>query len=1259
MQVIFVLMACWLSPALAAIKPVAVVRTVTGQAFIRSKGKTQFAAARRQSLFPGDIVGTGKRGKITLLFNDGAQVRLHEDSAINITAPTPVGNGKVSLFRALSGDVWARLRPGNAVQTRTVALGVRGTEIHLSVAPDDGTTTVTVVEGEVELWNEFGKAVVGTSQQSVTRPGAAPSAPITVQNAGLIIEWTLDLDRAAIPHEKFFISLDKQVVATELSRRMAQAQAQPDSEIARRNLGDALFDSRRFDEARREYEAALRLTPRQPLTLTRLGYTFVELDLLDEAEAAFRAAGAAATIGIAQNSAVATPQLIADEGQPAALGVKSYAPALVGMAWLDLIRERPAQAEAAAQQALASEATAKTVATNAANDESTSAEARIALGVARLRQPGEAESALAPLLEASTSEPAHYRYQAHAWLGLAYLAQNQLDKALFQARLATQMEPHSGLAQGNLALVYFFNGQPNAARRAGLQAVALNPDSVAARVALGQAELAQGDVDAAATTAAQAVALDPQLSQARYLLGVANASRRDLSHAELELKESLRLTPDFLPAASALARVYNGMGRAREAVGVIEALPPRQRQSDAALGALGEVFYEQGNYDKAAQSYSQALQKMPRSALYHADLARSLIYGNRLDQAIQAAQTAVRLAPEVGQYHAILGLAYQFSAVNDNTNSSERSVGLLPGRFSGLGAQAEREFRTALTLDPQNALALAQLAFKHSGADLRPALSSFTQSFLHDPAVARQLLRGGVGFELTPVAGDSGRSGVDFTHRNTASDGKFHAFGFLNRAGDGGDLANTGRRNLSLSEFITYVPAPRTNVFLSLNHTRSRLGLGGSTLNPDNDDHSRFRFGDAQLAVRQRVGAGRSLWLGVRGNTSRSDAFDPDLDSFTDATGGFPGGTLLLPVRGQRFNTRAIVPELRFDAALNPSTQNSGVLTFGAAYASTSFDQRRNLLVPLGSGDGRSTFSEDAGTWLAYGQLAQRLGRRLSLIGQLRAQRIDRDRLSTLSLPGRDLISVASSPSRTYLLPSFLASYQADQRTTLRFSMNQRVTDVTASNFAPNETLLTTRSGALPYGTPELQHLAQLEAERYIGPKDFVKVFVFRSSASNVQIGGPDFIGFGGGLPAANAPFLRLANWKGSGAGARYERQMGRHLFASFDFTLRRTSADAFSSAPYEPKRVGALELNHISAGGTKIGVRLRHVGSFFQDDPLIAGRPVFPSANYVDLLLARAPSTRSELFFSVTNVFNRAQAQFNGFATGRRAIRLGATQRF
>lgn len=1217
-----------LSCAWAAPDSVITVGALSGQMTVRRRGTNRVVPLRSgQSLYIGDVVTTGTESRASIIFPDGAQVRLNARTSVEVTPPLRQRSGKFSLFRVIAGQVWARLRPNNAIETRTAVLGVRGTEILLDVA-EDQSTTLTVTDGVVDFYNQFGTVTVEQNQQSVARLGFAPTAPVTIQNAGFIVEWTLDLDRAVIPRETFFTTLDRAAARQQVGRLKEIAANQPTQAAALVAFGDALFDSGQYAEAATQYQAALGLEPNSPVYSVRAGHALLEAGQLEEAEQKFSSA-------LNGNGSLSTEEqerlnaLLEGQAQTANLpqiwSAPATAPAWSGLASVALARNRPEVAEQLGQLAVTADAEL--------------AAPRLNLGIAQLRQPGKIASAIEQFQSAIPTQGGVGAYQARAWLSLAYLAQDDRAAALREAQQAVELAPQSGLARGQLALVHFYSGQIEQAEKEAEKALVLNPDSVAARVALGQTVLAQGNVDQANRIAAQAVALDPDLPQARYLLGVSDAGRRDYRHAVRELQAAIDLAPNFLAARSALARVYTATARSSEAEALFTNLSPLYRETDAVQGALGELYYEQGRYAESAASYRAALEKNPSSALYNAELARTLLYSNRLQEAIQAGRAAVLLAPEVGQYHAILGQAYEFAT---------------------LPTQAEREYRIALTLDPQNSLALTQLAFRHAGTDLRPAAAGFTQGFLLDPAVGRKLLRGGTNLQVTPVIGSRNEKDLDVVHRGTAADGKVHTFGAISSRNDNGFRQNSRSRDLDISERLTYTPTPRTNVYANLAFSRYNDGLPGANNTPDLDDNASFRFGQAQLAVRQRIGENHHLWAGLFANRSRNTTLNPDLDSFFDIGTGFP-------IPRQKFTSRAYEPEARLDLSLRNRPGRTSMLTLGGAQTKTRFRSDRDLLMsPVLTVLGET--EQDADGYLGYAQLTHRFNPRLSLISQLRIQRITRDTTSALVPPVGAPIITTSDSGRTYTLPSLLATYMPDRRTTVRLAYNERVTDVTTSTFAPTETLITTEPGTLPYGIPESVRIAQIEVERNISARAFAKLFAFHSEADNLQIGFADLLGFGNGLPAAQAPGLDLSRWKGTGVGARYEHQIGRFLFANVGTVLRRTKSYGAggvgndfddAQAPYESRFVANAALNYRDNDGRKAGIRLRHNGSFYQDSPLILGRSRFGAQTYVDVTLAKEFSTRSELFFNALNIFDRRQVQFLGYPVGQRQFSLGYTRRF
>ena len=423
-----------IDPGQAQVKPISVVTVGTsgGQLSVRRKGTASISPLLpRHALYVGDIVFTGPRGRASLLFPDGAQVRLNANASIEITPPRRLRNGKVSLFRALAGQVWARLRPGNAIETRTAILGVRGTEIVLEVG-DDGTTTLTVTEGSVDFSNEFGDVIVEQSQQSVARPGAAPTQPVTVANAGFIVEWTLDLDRAVVPREKFYVSLDPKILTAEVSQRALRVQREPDDAYAHRDYADALFDSGKYEQAQQEYETALNLEPQDDALRVRLGYALLESGRFEDAQKYFLGALKddrieAQSVDFPSSRASSFLSLDWNTLTQVSSRPKS-SPALVGLSTLALQRDRPGQAQRVAQLAV--------------NANSRSVEARIALGVALLRQSNMQDEAIG-ILQSTLKEPSPAVYQAHAWLALAHLDQDDVAASLREAQRAVALAPDS------------------------------------------------------------------------------------------------------------------------------------------------------------------------------------------------------------------------------------------------------------------------------------------------------------------------------------------------------------------------------------------------------------------------------------------------------------------------------------------------------------------------------------------------------------------------------------------------------------------------------------------------------------------------------------------------------------------------------------------------------------------------------------------------------------------------------------------------
>ena len=284
----------------------------SGSCTVKRAAETSYAALYEHNpLYAADVVETADSSKGTVLFNEGSQLLLNADTTVSISG----GGRSGQLFHLVSGEVFARLRPGAAAATDSAIATVRGTVFDL-VADPNGDSHITVTEGVVHFFNEFGAVDVDAGEHSDVIKGHAPTKPVTVGANDLLFEWTLDLDRSFVTREAARLTIgDLHALAMSTQLASSGPAATP---AAHRDYGDVLFDQHQYALALAQYQMA----PQDPNTAICTGNTLLALDRITDADASFASAGA-------------TPA------------------ALVGRAWVALRRQQPAAAQALAEQALA------------------------------------------------------------------------------------------------------------------------------------------------------------------------------------------------------------------------------------------------------------------------------------------------------------------------------------------------------------------------------------------------------------------------------------------------------------------------------------------------------------------------------------------------------------------------------------------------------------------------------------------------------------------------------------------------------------------------------------------------------------------------------------------------------------------------------------------------------------------------------------------------------------------------------------------
>ena len=312
--------------------------------------------------------------------------------------------------------------------------------------------------------------------------------------------------------------------AVESFRRSLEVGAgspRPYSADAHHNLGLALRELGRPEEAGAEIAEALRLRPDFAEAHHSRGTVLAAQGKRDEAAASYREA----------------LRLKPDHGK-------------ARQALCQALRERGDLAEATA------------VCREAVRSLPGSAEAHTDLGRALLAQ-GKREEAADSLREALRLRPDWA--EIHNDLGQALVELDRLDEAAAHLRDAIRLNPDFAAAHGNLGALLRRQGRGDEALVSCREAVRLAPRLPEMHNGLGLALLDRDQVPEGEAVLREALRLNPSFAAAHNNLGIALWRGGRLEEARASYEEALRLRPDFAEAVNNLGNTLRDLGRLDEA----------------------------------------------------------------------------------------------------------------------------------------------------------------------------------------------------------------------------------------------------------------------------------------------------------------------------------------------------------------------------------------------------------------------------------------------------------------------------------------------------------------------------------------------------------------------------------------------------------------------------------------------------------------------------------------------------------------------
>jgi Tfp pilus assembly protein PilF len=616
---------------------IASAQTVTGTATVvdvqgsveaRADGQTAWNRVRaQQQLNPGQELRTGARARAALLLSDRTQIRLNENTLVQIVAmqPAPRSPGQTK-FRQMRGQAWVQSKtPPKDLQweTPTAIAGLRGTDWEMSVA-EDGMSTLSVFSGVVTLGNDQGRVEVGANEQARVVAGGAP-VKITVSNLKDRIQWVTAYRLEPLRQ----LSLHGVDLAA-TRQILADSQGGDAASLARR--GRAQLDLGDWRAAQESLQAALKLEPtRQD---ARLGLIYANLwrgakdvaaDWLARArpetpDTEWQLADAVLKLADGDLDA-GRAALNGLDGDPDAWLLRADIEVYEGQtrAALDTLRAGlarfpgdtrllAAMARAAGRSSTRKYARASAdlaLDANLATYEAWLAQAEIA------RLEGDATAAIGAYDTAISLKPADDR----AWFGRgdAQGERDYLDAARADLDHALALNPDGLGYLGQRATLAMRMDDYPAAEDTYLRALAANPADYVALTGLGVLRLKRGEPGKALESLLKAGVMEPRYARAHVYTAAAYYQLGDVAQAQHELKRASELDdkdplPYFMAARidSDRLRPADAIDNARAALERMPYLKSLNQLANDQKGSanLGQAFAFMGMEDWAA-SYAQ------------------------------------------------------------------------------------------------------------------------------------------------------------------------------------------------------------------------------------------------------------------------------------------------------------------------------------------------------------------------------------------------------------------------------------------------------------------------------------------------------------------------------------------------------------------------------------------------------------------------------------------------------------------------------
>jgi tetratricopeptide (TPR) repeat protein len=230
-------------------------------------------------------------------------------------------------------------------------------------------------------------------------------------------------------------------------------------------------------------------------------------------------------------------------------------------------------------------------------------------------------------------------------IGDYYLRKNATDKALAEYRRGLSESAGNLEIEKRMQDLYLTSNQTEQAAKLDSQLMSQAPKDTLVGVFHGRLLLAQGKKQDAIIALQNTVKNAPDSAMAHYYLGLAYWQNENLGQANSELKEALNASPGLSLVLRSLVQLNLAQNNVSEARVYAQELVQRNPADVNARLLLGSIYLREGQLNPAEEQFLAANQLAPGQGSVHLNLGLLDVKGNRWTQAEKEFETAIRLDP--------------------------------------------------------------------------------------------------------------------------------------------------------------------------------------------------------------------------------------------------------------------------------------------------------------------------------------------------------------------------------------------------------------------------------------------------------------------------------------------------------------------------------------------------------------------------------------------------------------------------------------